>query len=101
MLTTVVSETQNRLQLRRKMRQGVSLHAEKDNVDRPHFFERARDRGTRHEISLAAFHLHAMLLHGAKMRPARKERDVEPGLRHARADVGADCARSSDQESHV
>jgi hypothetical protein len=40
-----------------------------------------------------------VLLHGAKMRPAREERDLEPGLRHARADVSSDGARACDQES--
>ncbi len=66
----------------------------------PTCFERTGDSGPRYKISFAAFHLHAMLLHGAKMRPAREESDVEPGLRHAGADIGSDCAGPSDQEFH-
>jgi hypothetical protein len=34
------------------------------------------------------------------MWPAREERDIETGLRHARTDVGSDCACARDQESH-
>ena len=83
------------------MRQAVGLHSKKDNVHRSHFFEGTGDGGPRHKISLAASDLHAVLLHGAKMRPAREERDLEPGLRHARTDVGSNCARPRDQESHA
>ena len=82
------------------MRQAVRLYPKKDNVHRSHFFEGTGDCGPRHEISLGTFHLHAALLHGAKMRPSREERDIEPSLRHARADVGSDCARARDQEPH-
>ena len=41
-----------------------------------------------------------MLLHGAQMRPAREQRDIETGARHARADVSSDCARSRDEKFH-
>src|SRR5208283_4562013 len=93
--------TEYRLQMRGQLRQAVRLHTQKDDVHRSHFFERTGDGGVRDEISLGAFHLHAVPLHGAKMRPAREEGDVEPGLRHAGADVAADGARACDQESHA
>ncbi len=48
----------------------------------------------------ATFHLHAVLLHGAKVRTTREQGDIEPALRHARADVGSDRARSGNQKSH-
>src|ERR1700687_3290644 len=89
-----------RLQLRRKLRQAVCLHSKKDDVHRSHFFEGTGDCGLRHEISLDTFYLHAALLHGAKMRPAREERDIQPGLRHACTEVGSDGARPRNQESH-
>jgi hypothetical protein len=82
------------------LRQGVRLHAKKDDVDRADFFKRAGDRRPRDEISVATFHLHAVLLHGAKMRSAREQRHIQPGVRHARTNVGSDCARPGDQESH-
>jgi len=44
--------------------------------------------------------LHAMLLHGAKVRPAREQSDVEAGLRQARANVGPDGSRTCNQEFH-
>ena len=101
MLTTVVSEPRTGFNCGTSWGRRVSLHAEKDNINRPHFFKRAHDGGARHEISVAAFHLHAVLLQGAKMGASRKKRDVEPCPRHARANVGADCARSRDQEFHA
>ena len=74
----------------------MRLYAEEDDIDGPHFFERAGDRGSGYEISISTLHLHAVLLHGAKMRAARKERGVEAGLRHARTDVGSNGARPGD-----
>ncbi len=82
------------------MRQAVRLHPKKDDVHMFHFFEGTGDCGPRHKISLDTLHLHTALLHGAKMRSAREEGDIEPGLRHTCADVGSDCARPRDQESH-
>src|SRR5271163_3949710 len=78
----------------------MRFYAEKDDVHGADFFERARDGWACHEVSLDAFHLNAVFLHGSEVRPAREERDIEPGLRHACADVGSDCARSRDQEFH-
>src|SRR5208337_13869 len=66
----------------------MRLYPKKDNVHRPHFFEGTGDCGPRHEVSLGTLHLHPTLLHGAKMRPSREEGGIEPGLRHACADVG-------------
>ena len=87
-------------QLRRKLRQAVCLHSKKDNVHWPNFFEGTGDFRPRDKISLAASHLHATFLHGTKMRTAREERDIEPGMGHARTDVGTDCSGPRDQETH-
>ena len=100
MLTTVVSGPKYRSQLRRELRQPVRLHPKKNNIHRPHFFEGTGDGGPSHEISLAAFHLHTALLHGAQVWATREERDIESGLCHARTDVRSDSPRSRDQESH-
>ena len=91
---------EHRLQLRRKLRQAVRLHAKKNHVDRPNVFEGSGDCRSRHEISLATLHLYTALLHSAKMRAARKQGDIESSLRHACADVRADCAGPGDQEFH-
>jgi hypothetical protein len=58
--------------MRRKVWQAVSLHTEKDNIYRAHFFEGSGDRGPHRKISLWTVHLYAVLLHGAKMRSARE-----------------------------
>src|SRR5712691_1569967 len=86
--------------MRRELRQAMRFHAQKNYVNRTHFFEGGGDVGPRDEISVAALHLHAILPHGAKMWPAREQRDVEAGLRHARADVASDGPRSRNQEFH-
>src|SRR5580700_9620907 len=78
----------------------MRFYPKKDNVCRPHFFERAGDSWSRHEISLGALHLNAVLLHGAKMWPAREESDIVSSPCHARADIGSDGPGPRDQESH-
>src|SRR6202041_244080 len=92
--------SQHRSQVRRKLGQAVGFHSKKNNVYRTHFFKGTGDGGARHEISLAAFDTHAVLLHGAKMRPAREQRYIESGLRHASPDVGSNCPSPRDQEFH-
>src|ERR1700733_2852233 len=92
--------SQHRSQARRKLGQAVGLHPKKNNVYRTHFLEGAGDGGPRHEISLAAFDPHAVLLHGATMRPAREQRYIESGLGHASPDVGTNCPGPRDQEFH-
>ena len=89
-----------RLQLRRKGAQAVGFDAQKNDIHRAYFFKRSGDARLRHKISVTALYLHAVFLHGAKMRTAREQGDVETGLRHARADVGADGAGSCNQKSH-
>src|SRR4029077_15920238 len=78
----------------------MRFHTQKNNVDWTHFFERSYDGGPRHKIALAAFYLHAIFLHGAKMRSAGKQRYVEPSLRHTGANVSADGACPRNQEFH-
>src|SRR5258708_30619183 len=78
----------------------MRLRGQKARVDRAYLFQGCSDCGPRDEISLAAFYLHAIFLHGAKMRPACKQGHIESGLRHARAEMGADGSGSSDQEFH-
>src|SRR5216683_4597609 len=86
--------------MRSELRQSVRFHAQKNYVNRTHFFEGAGDSGSRHKISLIAPDQHAILPHGAKMRPAREQGDVEAGLRHARADVASDGPCSRNQKVH-
>src|SRR5712691_5757448 len=86
--------------MRRELRQAMCFHAQKNYVNRTNFFEGVGDSGPREEVSLATFYLHAILPHGAKMRPAREQRDVESGLRHARTDVASDGPRSRNQKFH-
>jgi len=78
----------------------VRLHAEKDNVYGTYFIEGTGDFGAGNEISFAAFYLHAIFLHGAKVRATREEGDIKSGLRHARADISSNCPGPGDKESH-
>jgi hypothetical protein len=93
--------SQYEVQLRHKLGKAVRLHSQKHDVCRSGFFEGTYDSGPDLEISLGALHLHAMLLHGIQMRTTREERDVESGPRHARANVGANGARSHYQRLHA
>ncbi len=79
----------------------MRLHSEKNNVNRPHFFQRTGHRRARYKISLATFHLHAVLLHRAKMRAPREERHIKTCICHACANVSADGPGPRDQKFHA
>src|SRR5713101_6534314 len=86
--------------MRRELRQAMRFHAQKNYVNRTHFFEGGGNLGPRDEIPLVALDLYAVLSHGAKMRPACEQRYIEAGLRHPRTDVASDGPRSRNQKFH-
>ena len=88
-------------QPRGELGQAVRLYAEKNDIDGAWLRIASNPpRGRPSNISPSMPDPHAVLLHRAAMRAARKQRHVHPGARHHGPDVGPDGARAGHGEFH-